>query len=426
MTPPSDAVSAESVCLVPLNEPLPAAATHPCWTREDRYLVTLLFNPGKASPFLRRTGDRPGCQGPDWGRLFTLAEREGVTPVLFHTITETGLEDRVPLASYRKLSDHYHATLRRNLSLIGRLRPVLAAFRENGIACIVLKGIALAEKVYPSVGMRGMSDIDLLLGKEDLSSADALLACLGYHPADSSVAKALCNPSGYLSSLEYRKPGQPFSLHIHWHIVNTSVPATALAARIDIERLRQCAIPIQVADSRAFMLRPEHQVISLCEHALRVGHSFDRLILLCDLFFLLKRCGMAIDWGFLLAESRRFNLTRFVYLSLRIVAHYTGMAPSEAHLHSLCPSSLSWGERLFLRLQFSNRRIRGSSYLVHLAMAGGLRRRIGFLFRTLFPPRQILRQRQYFQEPGGMAPLYLSHLRETFTPLQEAWRARRR
>ncbi|MCX5836895.1 MAG: nucleotidyltransferase family protein, partial [Deltaproteobacteria bacterium] len=298
---------------------------------------------------------------PDWTNLVEQARREGVSAVLFHNITSHHLEDLVPQDRCRDLSNQYYANLKSNLLIIGELREVLATFQDAGIPCIVLKGIALAERVYPNIAMRGMSDVDILVKKDALFKVDDYLSSLGYLSQDSSVEKAIHNPAGYLASLEYRKNASPLNLHVHWHIVNTSVPATMFVEQIDINRLWEQSTMTAVADSRALMLRPEHLIIYLCEHALRVGHSFDRLILICDIFYAIKASENVIDWDFMIGECRRFNLSRFVYYGLSIVKHYTSLGIPDECFTQLKPSDMSWGEKYFLSLQLNNRRIRGSS-----------------------------------------------------------------
>lgn len=387
---------------------------------EDKILLQLLFEPKKAKLFLsvKETDTKPPENDPIWTCLVEKSRQEGVSAVLFHNITKYHLEDLVPGDSYRGLSNDYFTNLKRNLSIIGALREVLAAFQKAGIPCIVLKGISLAEHLYPNMAMRGMSDVDVLVRKRDLFKADDCLSRLGYASRDSSAAKAVNNPVGYLASLEYRKnDASPLNLHLHWHTVNTSVPATMFVDDIDLDRLWESAEPICVADGQALMLRPEHLIIYLCEHALRVGHSFDRLILICDIFFALKTLESTIDWSFLVKESRRFNLSRFVYFGLSIVKHHTSLAIPDESLDKLKPADISWGEKFFLSLQFNNRRIPGSSYFIYLAMNRSLTDKIRFITRTFFPPRQILLQRRHAKGSESTKSYYLSRIREIFSSI---------
>jgi hypothetical protein len=388
------------------------------WTTEDKFILKLLFEPEEVKSILpdEEAGTMPPEHAPDWTRLVEKVQQEGVSAVLFHNITKHRLEYLIPQESYRDLSNHYYTNLKRNMAIIGKLREALAIFQEAGIPCIVLKGIALAELVYPSIGMRGMSDVDILVKKEDLFTVDEHLSSHGYTSTDSTVTKAIHNPVGYLASLEYRKDAKsPLNLHVHWHTVNTSVPATMFVERIDINRLWENSTMTAVADSHALMLRPEHLIIYLCEHALRVGHSFDRLILVCDIYFAIKAFENSLDWDFIADESRRFGLSRFVYYGLSIVKHYTSLGIPDECIAKLKPSDMSWGEKYFLKLQFNNRRIRGSSYFIYLAMNRGLFAKLGFITRTFFPPAQILLQRQYRKDAEFSNSLYLSRIGEIFS-----------
>jgi hypothetical protein len=336
---------------------------------------------------------------------------------LFHGITANHLEALIPRGIYKALAGDYHHNLKRNMSIIGALRGVLAAFQGAAIPCIVLKGLALAEQVYPNIALRGMSDVDILVRKDDLLKADDRLATLGYTAQDSSAAQAIHNPAGYLASLEYRNNSSPLHLHLHWHIVNTSVPATMFVERMELNRFWERAVRTRVADSDTMVLSPEHTIIYLCEHGLRVGHSFDRLILICDIFFTLRTFAAVIDWNFLGAESRLLNLSRFVYYGLTIVKHHTSLDLPVGLLEQLKPADISLGEEFFLRLQLSGRRISGSSYFIYLAMNRSLGDKTRFIARTLFPPPEILLQRRHRADSPGRISLYGSRLWEVLSHL---------
>ncbi len=407
----------------------------------DRLILSLLFHlPNKDSqksdsgnqsarntPFdFSNTSSETDITQFDWDYIVKKMRQEGVAEAIFHNLRKNHTEHLVPRAAYSALSDQYFKNLRRNLSIIGELKGILILLKESEISCIVLKGIALAEHIYPGIAMRGMSDIDILVKKSDLYAVDELLSSHGYIARDSSVSSAINNPEGYLASLEYRKENGPLlNLHIHWHIVNSSVPATMFVKHVDIERIWEKAVAATVADADVYILCPEHLIIYLCEHALRVGHSFDRLILITDIFYALKAHEKNIDWNFLVEESRRFNLDRFVYFSLSIVKFYSSLNIPQEYLRRLKPPDISAGERFFQRLQFNNRRIRGSSYFIYLAMNRTFSDKIKFLFRTLFPPRQILLQRLYIKEGTIKKSYYIARMREvlshifSFFPMHE-------
>jgi len=391
---------------------------------EDQFMVKILCSlthPDRGKEQGRR--DLEQSKGLEWGYLIREMSNEGVLFLFFYYIQQYRLQGFLPAGVAEVLSRQYHANLRRNMIASAALKPVFDLLNEQRIPFIVLKGIALAEHVYPRFGIRGTSDADLLVKRSDVHRIDAFLSDLGYAPRDSSAIRALDNPVGYLASLDYWKNnGSLPNLHIHWHPVNTSVPAFMFAGRIDPDRLWEKAIPTTVANASAYTLCPEHQVIYLCEHALRINHSFDRLILMYDIFFLLKTFQDEIKWDIVAEEARRFNVSNLVFLGLTIVRYFTSLTFSDELLRKLHPVDLTLFERMFLRFQCQNRRFRGSSMLVYLAMNRGLMEKGRFLFRTFFPPQHILLQRQYARDREFSVSLNLLRFWEVWTHLVRIFR----
>ena len=367
---------------------------------EDQFMVGILddlSHPERGADVGRRITEQSGAF--DWDHLIRRMSDEGVLFLFFYYIKQFNLQNLLPPDVFDVLSGRYYENLRKNMIACTVLKPVFDALNKQAVPFIVLKGIGLAERVYPGFGIRGMSDADLLVKKDDMYRVDAALASMGYAASDSSVAQALNNPVGYLASLDYRKnDGSLPNLHIHWHPVNTSVPAFMFAGQVDQDRLWELAIPATVANATVRILCPEHQLIYLCEHALRINHSFDRLILMYDIFFVVKSYQGEVNWDFVVDEARRFNVSTLVFLSLSIVRHYTSLTLSEEMMRKLRAADLTFGEKAFLDLQIKNRRFRGSSMFVYLAMNRGFVKKCRFLFRTFFPPPPILMQRRYAKD----------------------------
>lgn len=377
------------------------------WQREDRLLLKLIFG-GACRDILLQFS--PGF--PDWDYIVETAISEGIAGVLFYNIKKSNLEKMMPVDTYQYLHRLYNSNLMKNMSMLGELKEILGRFKDEGIPFIMLKGIALAEHIYPAIAMRGMTDIDILVKKDSLQKVDKCLSSFRCFPRDSSAARAVKNPVGYLASLDYRRDVSSLSFHIHWHLVNTSVPAYMFASQIDMERIWKMSVPAMIADVEARILSPSHLIIYLCEHALRIGHSFDRLILIYDIFQSIKTCEKSVDWDFIIKESRDFNLSRLLYFSLTIVRDYSSLRIPDKVINSLRPLHISIGERFFLSLQLSNKRIRGSSYLIYLALNRGFINKCRFLLRTFFPPPHILIQRQYDKNSEFRESYYLFRIFE--------------
>lgn len=353
----------------------------------------------------------------DWDIILKAGQREGVAPLLYFQLRRRGLTHLVPEEIQKDMVGIYHRSLHATLRSLGELRTVFRGFRGAGIPLLVLKGVALGERVYPHPNLRISGDCDILIHREDLIRSDGLLRSLGFRPVDIMAADAQTTPVGYLTSVEYQRDvPSPRTIHVHWHLVNTSVPATAYVQFMDMREIWARSVTASVADTEVRVLCPEHLVIYLCEHALRVGHSFDRLILVCDIYYVLRTFEKDIDWEFLVAESRRFHVERLVYHGLFIVSHYTRQNPPPAVMAALKPSRLTMPERFFLKLQMDNKRLRGSSYLLHLALHKQVRKKMHFIKATFFPPPSVLCQRRYAgSSPRSLAIFYAERVREVIS-----------
>ena len=348
-------------------------------------------------------------------------EMNGVAGVLFYHLRKAGLQHLAPPDGYEALNDSFHFQIRRNMACAAAAKIVFRLLHTAGIPFLVLKGIALAEHVYPHFAMRTTSDLDILIHKDDLLRANLALTQAGYQAQDSTPKQALLNPPGYLASLEYHKPGIAFAyVHLHWHLVNTSTPAIAFIKKVDMERIWEKSVIAKVAATEVRLLCPEHLIIYLCEHALRVGHSFDRLILVCDILYAVKTYEAHLDWNNVAAEAKALGLLNFAYLGLKIVQLHGGQDfLSNEILKILAPPSLSWTERLFLSLQENHYRMRGSSYLVYLALNKGPFNKVRLILRTIFPPRLILAQRARRKLHKQTNTLYFQRIREITSHLNE-------
>jgi len=356
--------------------------------------------------------------------LFPYLEMNGVAGVLFYYLQKGGLEQLAPPDVYKSLHELFNFQIRRNMECMAGAKTVFQLLITAGIPFLVLKGIALAEHIYPHFAMRTTSDLDILIHRDDLLHADLALTSAGYQAQDSTPRQALLNPPGYLASLEYHKPGLTFAyVHLHWHLVNTSTPAIAFIDKIDMERVWKKSFYAKVAAAEVRLLCPEHLIIYLCEHALRVGHSFDRLILVCDIFYAVKTFEDRLDWDDLVAEAKKLGLLNFVYLGLKIVKFYVGQEfLSNDILRKFTPPSLSLPERLFLYFHEKHYRMRGSSYLVYLALSKGPFERGRLIMHTLFPPRIILAQRFRYKLQAHGITLYFQRIREITSHLDKMFK----
>ena len=356
--------------------------------------------------------------GLNWDYLLEKAEREGLSGLLYYNLKSYG-ERIVPQNVIEILEDRYFNITTRNLLFLKELGRALKAFKETGIPALVLKGAFLIEEIYKNPGLRPMSDIDLLVKRENLLQVHEGLKGLGYTTTDNYLDYIEKPISGYLNSLfYYRKENEAsIPLHIHWHLVNSSVPNYMFSSRIDMDGIWQETEKIKIADGEALSLAPNHLVIYLSEHALRMKHSLDRLILLCDISEVIEKYGNRLNWKKVIGDSFMFNLDRMVYYNLYLVKKFLGREIPSYVLKRLKPERPGYFERKFVSFISRTKRFPGLSYLLYLSLNRGLFAKGRFVFRTFFPPRQVMAQRNNISRKN-LTPLhYLCHLREVLGPL---------
>lgn len=352
----------------------------------------------------------------DWDSFLKKARENGVSAIVSLRLNEIkSLFPELPYFISEELKKDYYLNAAKNTLIFEELTKVLKAFKESGLPVIVLKGAALASTVYKNLALRPMADVDLLVKKEDILLADERLKVLGYMPSDRS-ADDMNFSSSYLTSLDYRNSFQNSpSFHIHWHFVNSTVPNESYIHHVKMENIWRDAEKADIAGVETLVMAPHHLVIHLSEHALRVSHSASKLCYFCDINEAVNFYGAILDWNKLVKESFKFHLNRMVYFSLYFTSQFLEARIPEYVLLKLKPKRLSLGERIFMRSVLNNRRRAGLSYLIHLEMNRGLARKTKFVWRTFFPPRQILAQKNYCRPEKISSIHYLRRINEVFS-----------
>jgi len=365
----------------------------------------------------------------DWDYLLNQARKNTVSPLLYFSLKEE--KKNLPKEFFEEIKKDYYQTLARNILIQEEIKPILQSFEEKKIKVILLKGVALGITAYPSPGLRPMSDVDILVKDNDLLKVNHVLNRAGYFPADINPEDLELPPHptpsplrgeegkergiGYLTTLDYRNKN--LSLHLHRHLVNSTVPNFSYISKIRMVKIFEKAKIVEKDGMKFLTLCPEHLIIYLCEHSLRVPHSLSKLIFLTDISQVIRYYRNEIDWGFLIKESYNFGLEKMVYYGLFAVNKTLGTRIPTEVLPSLKPRRFTLSEKIFLFLLSKNRRAPGYSYLIHLAMNRNLKEKIRFIYRTLFPPKKILAQRNYIPESRVSYLHYLRRGREVLRHL---------
>jgi hypothetical protein len=284
----------------------------------------------------------------DWAELLEQSARHGVTPLLYHRLKTIHPDIVIPPDITGKLRQAYLENAARNIRLYHNLGDVLKRFRDHAIPVIALKGAHLAERVYENRALRYMGDLDLLVKKDALAKADALLIEMGCTPNEQNRIVGSDN-----NEFVYVMPKRDVSLEIHWGLLSPQFPFP-----IDTEGLWERVRPVCIAGVEVAVFCPEDLLLHLCIHA-GCTHGFEPgLKLFCDINEIMQRNPDELDWAVLLHRSREWGVSKCVYLTLKLTGELLETAFPEAVMEALRPDDFDERFIVLARDQIFSRRAR--------------------------------------------------------------------
>ncbi len=345
-----------------------------------RYIFQIL------NPFVEVTVDPPS-----WSELLRTSQNEGFSFLLYKGIIKKGVN--VPSFLKEDLKQEYINNWGRNIRILEELAVLLRVF-ENPV--IVLKGAALLSSVYEDFGLRMLGDVDILVKPEDVPKIDKVLSQSGYQ---SDHTLNFYRVTNYLNSVVYGKNGSPLLLHLHWHLVNNALPNYMYAEKIDMDKLWKEAIPLKIRESDALCLAPHHQLLHLSEHAMK--HSYNTLIHVWDIHQVINHGKEKLDWEKVCRESGEFQLKSPLFYSLWLSKEYFGTCVPQEILEFLRPRHRGAGEKIFSRLLRQGKRKEKLCWFFYFSNTSTLQKKIKFVFRTIFPPIDVLSHMEADENKGN-------------------------
>ncbi|MBI5870706.1 MAG: nucleotidyltransferase family protein [Actinobacteria bacterium] len=243
----------------------------------------------------------------DWPRLLDLTNRHLVTPLVFHYLDSAGLVDAVPPDILARMRHFTVANLARNMQRYAELNRILDSFTASDIPVVVLKGAALAKTVYADESLRQFGDIDVLIPRDGLARAKAIMIESGYtllkdnYPVPDHLNEELGCEWTYYNSTTV--------MEIHWNLIDLKAPFN-----LDPPGMIERSIPLLLNDHKALALSPEDELIHLCIHQYK--HHWQQLRDLCDISELLRYHDVSLDWSQTLVRSSEVGADRCLFYTL--------------------------------------------------------------------------------------------------------------
>ena len=224
-----------------------------------------------------------------WGKLLYQAEEQGMGPLLHMHLA--AIEKEVPdtfLRGLRFLSLRHQQA---NILMMKSLHLVLSILEAEGIPSLVLKGAALCQTLYPRIGLRPMRDIDLLLAREDVHHAHALLQREGFRAPTADIPKDYL----HLPPLYQRVDDMQICIELHHGLFPDDPP---YYQPLSFAKLHQNGLTFEVNGITAYTLATEEMLWHLYQHGFHAPLTYEpyRLISAADIVSLVEDKVKELDW----------------------------------------------------------------------------------------------------------------------------------
>ncbi len=326
------------------------------------------------------------------GRLLQLACAEGVASLLYDVMRGQNL---LPAPLEDELRLVYFAAARRGYPLFNELERLLASMAAHDLPVILLKGAALALAVYRNVSVRPMSDLDLLLRREDVPRALDLLRERGYVEEQMEAHEG--DTLAYENEIMLHKRGDSgHVVEVHWGLFDSPYYQHTLSG----EWFWETALPLRVGNAPALMLGPEAQLLHLCGHLLlHHGGAALRLLWLHDVAEVLVLYRDALDWDELFRRAEAHALLLPLQRVLpRVIEEWQVPVPPQVvpRLCALRPSKEE--ERVFGWLSAAGQPV-GRRFWFDLLSMPSWGQRFRYAWTGLFPSASYMQQRYRLRHP---------------------------
>ena len=311
--------------------------------RAWQLLVGLLY--GRDAALLARQLERAAGVGPSfWTNLVSIANELLVTAPLWSGLRRSALDALVPadVAEYLRAFQAFNAA--RNRAILDQLDELVAALNSLDIEPMPLKGSAyLVSGLFPDLGDRYLSDIDLLVPDGAVVSTESTLSQLGYQPAyekDFSLHHHL---------VPMVHPERPVAIEIHRSPAPRSVqPAVPTA------ELWRAAERSTTRTGRIWLASPTDTSLLSFLHSQIVDRNewlfWMPLRLFNDVHSFQRRHGREIDWVRNLQRAERVGAARSLRRYLNVLRELTGVEACSEVRGSMadtayflaCKSAVAW------------------------------------------------------------------------------------
>ncbi|MCS6908741.1 MAG: nucleotidyltransferase family protein [Anaerolineales bacterium] len=288
----------------------------------NRYLLSLLSNRPPSFP-----AEIPSTEL--WQELYGRAEQHRVAPLVYWKLRQG--QSVIPSSVFDRFKHSYLTTLARNRVLLAELDRIVQLLVPLGVQVVLLKGMVFVRTLYEDIGLRPMSDLDILLHKGDIPKAVWILKQNGYEEPILHQSELLKQDVTHDVHLRQTQP--PYlDLEVHWLLVS----GERFRHKTDMDWFWRRIMPLQGWQEGVYTLSPVAHLLYLCGHlGYQHGLGTIGLLWLVDIARFLKKYEAQIDWEDFVVGAKHLSWSAAAYYTFRQVQKYLFQSPPTSVMERL-------------------------------------------------------------------------------------------
>lgn len=317
------------------------------------------------------------------------------------------LSETIPTQAQTALANAYNQILARNIRFYQSFETMLSDMNEAEIDCIPLKGIYLAQTVYKDLGLRHLSDIDILIRSKDVAAMLKLMNHAGWQ-----VVKAM--PRSEFENQQFA-PAHPYTffkngitVELHTHLYNRNQRATISQSELWSQTVKQSFCGGSIVQFSAEMLL-QHLCLHLYKHI--IGPDA-KLVNFCDIHEFICHKPHHINWAKFRVLCIRYSCLDEVVQVLIICKKYWNSPIPNSALQSI--EADKHIEKKFC-LFLTEDKTKNEQELAHkadktlfeLQSLPNFRAKVAYLKGYVFPRPQFMYRHFKLKEGTWLLPWYL-------------------
>lgn len=256
----------------------------------------------------------------DWEDFLQLAEVHRMMPTVARCLVDL---ESVPASIRGRLSTEYERNLCQSLLNMSEFLEVLAALDREQVPAMPFKGVVLTASAYGDLGLRACGDLDLLIRRDDLERATAIVMKRGFQRVPVAPDGATLREHVFLRSCD------GMVLELRWTL---DFIHGRYQQHLGLDWASLGRRKLYLAGRETPNMSPEKTLIMLCMHGSK--HVWSRLVWVCDIAQLIAS-SPELDWRAAESEARALGLWKPLALGILLAHRIAGPMTERPYLFSI-------------------------------------------------------------------------------------------